>query len=64
MLRTFAEGLSKKLGGIPVSTIRGWRLAGIGPPHIRLGGLVRYQRATVERWIATGGDRRGAAAQR
>jgi predicted DNA-binding transcriptional regulator AlpA len=54
------EGLSQLLGGIPVSTIRGWRFVGIGPPHVRLGGLVRYQRAAVERWIAAGGDRRGA----
>jgi hypothetical protein len=49
------------LGGIPVSTIRGWRLVGIGPPHVRFGGLVRYQRAAVERWIAGGGDHRVAA---
>jgi hypothetical protein len=55
------EGLSKMLGGVPASTIRGWRLAGIGPPHVRLGGLVRYQRASVERWISAGGDRKKEA---
>ena len=54
-------GLSEMLGGVSVSTIRGWRLAGIGPPHVKLGGLVRYQRAEVERWIAAGGDRRDSS---
>lgn len=57
-------GLSKMLGGIPVSTIRGWRLAGIGPPYVRLGGHVRYRRPDVERWIAAGGDRRSTTRQR
>jgi len=52
------QGLSAKLGGVSRSTIRGWRLAGIGPPYVRLGGLVRYQRAAVDRWIAAGGDRK------
>src|SRR5262245_50641237 len=50
--------LSELLDGIPPATIRGWRLAGTGPPYVQFGGLVRYERATVERWIATGGDRR------
>jgi hypothetical protein len=58
------EGLSELLGGIPVSTIRGWRLVGIGPPHVRLGGLVRYQRSAVDRWIADGGDRRDEPSRR
>jgi len=52
------HGLGALLGGVPISTIRGWRLAGIGPPYVKLGGLVRYQRAAVERWIAAGGDRK------
>jgi helix-turn-helix protein len=53
-------GLSEMLGRIPASTIRGWRLAGIGPPYVRLGGLVRYRRSAVDEWIAAGGDRRAA----
>lgn len=53
-----SAGLSQLLGGIPISTVRGWRLAGIGPPYVKLGGLVRYRRAEVEKWIARGGDRR------
>lgn len=55
------QGLSRMLGGISVSTIRGWRLADVGPKPIKMGGLVRYQRSEVERWIAAGGDRHGAS---
>jgi predicted DNA-binding transcriptional regulator AlpA len=51
------EGLSRLLGGISTSTIRGWRLAGIGPAYVKFGGAVRYSRAEVEQWIAAGGDR-------
>lgn len=55
------QGLGKMLGGISASTIRGWRLAGIGPPFVRLGGLVRYRRSEVERWISAGGDRKAVS---
>lgn len=50
--------LGELLGNIPVATIRGWRMAGIGPPHVKLGALVRYERSAVEGWLAAGGERR------
>ncbi len=65
------EGLGRLLGTldndghiapIKVATIRGWRHKGTGPPWVRFGGLVRYSRAAVERWLADGGDRKGADA--
>lgn len=55
------DGLSELLGSIPTATIRGWRHVGTGPPFVKFGGSVRYSRAAVERWIAAGGDRKGAA---
>lgn len=33
-------------------TLRKWRSQGGGPAFIRLGGRVRYRRASIERWLA------------
>ena len=54
------EQLSELLGGIKPATIRAWRLVDRGPPFVKLGGIVRYDRAAVELWLAAGGDRRPA----
>jgi predicted DNA-binding transcriptional regulator AlpA len=39
------------LVGISVSAVRRWRLRGGGPPHRKIGRLVRYSRADVNRWM-------------
>lgn len=46
--------LSERLGGVAISTIRKWRLSGRGPAFLKLAGskLVRYDRATVDDWLA------------
>lgn len=36
---------------IAEATLRYWRHTGVGPPSIKLGGLVRYRRSEVEAWI-------------
>ena len=39
--------------GIQPVTLEAWRRRGYGPAFVRLGHkLVRYERQTVERWIA------------
>jgi excisionase family DNA binding protein len=37
--------------GIPLATVRRWRYHGEGPPGMRLGRHVRYQRAAVMAWL-------------
>jgi phage terminase Nu1 subunit (DNA packaging protein) len=40
---------------ISIPTLRRWRTEGIGPEFIKCGpSLVRYQLATVQRWLAEG----------
>ncbi len=36
----------------PVKTLERWRSTGEGPPFIRLGRMVGYREADVERWLA------------
>jgi excisionase family DNA binding protein len=38
--------------GVPVGTLRNWRVTGDGPPAARIGRHVRYRRADVESWVA------------
>lgn len=38
--------------GVPVATIYQWRVRGEGPPAIRLGRHLRFDRAAVLTWIA------------
>lgn len=37
--------------GVPVATVRAWRVAGIGPRGFRVGKHVRYRRSDVDGWI-------------
>jgi len=41
---------------IPVRTIEGWRLAGLGPPYARMGKHVRYSVPDVLDWLGQGGE--------
>lgn len=45
---------------VDVSTIYRWRRNGFGPRSIKVGGLVRYDKADVQRYI----DERGSTAVR
>ena len=33
------------------ATLKIWRMKGAGPAFIKVGRLVRYRRATIERWL-------------
>ena len=33
------------------STVRRWRLDGVGPRHIKIGGVYRYPRPLLAEWI-------------
>ncbi len=37
--------------GVTVHTVRKWRLHGLGPLAIRVGGAVRYRLSDVESWL-------------
>lgn len=37
--------------GCQDSTLRAWRASGFGPGFYRLGRLIRYRRAELDRWI-------------
>lgn len=41
-----------KITGVPVTTLRYWRHAGLGPASFTLGRRVVYRRSEIERWIA------------
>jgi excisionase family DNA binding protein len=38
--------------GVEPRTLEGWRLRGGGPPYVKVGRLVRYRRADLDRWVA------------
>jgi len=42
---------------VPVATLRWWRTEGAGPPAVKLGRHLRYDKAEVDRWVA---ERKGA----
>ncbi len=42
--------------GVPIKTIRSWRLRGTGPVGIRVGKHIRYRRADIEAWLAERAD--------
>jgi hypothetical protein len=44
--------LSEILGGVPVGTIRHWRLHHKGPRYAKIGRHVKYDLRDVEAWIA------------
>ncbi|MCA2968008.1 MAG: helix-turn-helix domain-containing protein [Acidobacteriaceae bacterium] len=39
--------------GVKVDTVRKWRLRGLGPLAIRVGGAVRYRLSDLEFWISS-----------
>lgn len=39
------------IAGIPKSTLRYWRGAGLGPTWVKLGGRVRYDEADVDAYV-------------
>ena len=43
--------VAKKVGNSE-PTLRAWRYQGIGPPFIKVGKLVKYDEADVDRWLA------------
>lgn len=50
------------LTGLPMSTLRYWRLRGEGPPMFRLGRRVVAKRSDVVAWIDAEAQRGSAAA--
>jgi hypothetical protein len=44
------ELVIERVLGVPVKTLRNWRVSGRGPPFSKFGALVRYELATVIRW--------------
>jgi predicted DNA-binding transcriptional regulator AlpA len=34
------------------STVRRWRLDGVGPRHVSIGSVHRYPRAAIDEWLA------------
>lgn len=44
---------------VPLSTLRGWRREGKGPPCLKIGRQVRYRQTAVQRWL-TGGLHAGS----
>lgn len=41
------------LVGVKAKTLMNWRVAGLGPKHIRAGSRVAYDVADIEAWKAT-----------
>lgn len=37
--------------GMPESTLRYWRCAGIGLPYVKLGGRIKYDEADVQAYV-------------
>lgn len=48
----FSELETARRLSIQRSTLRHWRLTGDGPPFVRLGRMIRYDRRAVFAWIA------------
>jgi hypothetical protein len=44
------EFVIERVLGVPVKTLRNWRVSGRGPPFSKLGATVRYELATAIRW--------------
>jgi hypothetical protein len=44
------EFVIEQVLGVPVGTLRNWRVSGRGPPFSKLGASVRYELATAIRW--------------
>jgi excisionase family DNA binding protein len=46
--------------GVPVSSLRQWRVRSLGPPAAKVGKHLRYSPSDVQRWLE---DRKDAARQ-
>ena len=44
------EHVISRVLGVPVKTLRNWRVSGRGPPFSKFGASVRYELATAIRW--------------
>jgi predicted DNA-binding transcriptional regulator AlpA len=54
-----SDDLSKRLGGVPKSTLDQWAYLGTGPRYVKIGRHRRYDPRDVEAWIESrkhGGD--------
>ena len=38
---------------LSIKTLRNWRLSGYGPPHLKIGRLVRYRQSDLIAWLKT-----------
>lgn len=47
---------------VKVKTLANWRSARIGPPYVKINGLVRYSRQAVTEWAAKQQPNLGGAA--
>ena len=51
--RLITEGEAADLLRLSIKTLRNWRLCGHGPPHLKVGRLVRYRLSDLKAWLAT-----------
>jgi hypothetical protein len=40
-----------KVVGVMPRTVRSWKNRGVGPPHIQVGGIIRYLRSDIDDWL-------------
>jgi predicted DNA-binding transcriptional regulator AlpA len=50
--RLITERKAADLLTLSVKTLRNWRLLGYGPPHAKVGRLVRYRQSDLKAWLA------------
>jgi excisionase family DNA binding protein len=51
--RLITEREAADLLTLSVKTLRNWRLSGYGPPHLKVGRLVRYRLSDLKAWLKT-----------
>jgi excisionase family DNA binding protein len=51
MAELLSIGQVSKMLGIPVRTLREWRMRGEGPRAARLGRHLRYRPEEIDRWV-------------
>ena len=49
--RLITEREAADLLTLSVKTLRNWRLSGYGPPHLKLGRLVRFRLSDLKAWL-------------
>ncbi len=53
-LELLTEKELAKVTGFSPRTLQSWRCRGLGPPFLKISqGCIRYQRAEVEKWLAS-----------